>query len=107
MNVFQTIREWFSIGQIHADEPGEEEGEEPEEDSEEEPEEEELKDPMEDLREECTNQREISKLYDILNDCNDRVNSKTKTQETCEQELFDFLQERDNCVSKTLFDHLQ
>uniref|UniRef100_A0A1A9ZUT6 Cytochrome b-c1 complex subunit 6 n=1 Tax=Glossina pallidipes TaxID=7398 RepID=A0A1A9ZUT6_GLOPL len=103
MDVFQTIRGWLSLGQIHADEPDEEEGEEKEE----EPEEEELKDPMEELREDCSNEKEISKLYDILNDCNDRVNSKTKTEETCEQELFDFLQKRDDCVSKTLFDHLQ
>uniref|UniRef100_A0A1A9X4E8 Ubiquinol-cytochrome C reductase hinge domain-containing protein n=1 Tax=Glossina brevipalpis TaxID=37001 RepID=A0A1A9X4E8_9MUSC len=105
MNILQAISKWLPTPEIHADE-SEEKKEEDDEEKAEEEEEEELKDPMEELREECSNQEHISKLYDILNECNDRVNSKTETKETCEQELFDFLQERDDCVSKTLFDHL-
>lgn len=66
-----------------------------------------LSDPMEELRDQCAHLKPIQDLFRVLGECTDRVNSKANTTETCEQELFDFLHERDHCVSKSLFDKLQ
>ncbi|XP_075167172.1 cytochrome b-c1 complex subunit 6, mitochondrial-like [Haematobia irritans] len=63
-------------------------------------------DPQEELREKCGETHRITKLYEMLQECNDRVNSKTKTMETCEQELFDYIHAIDHCVAKTLFSRL-
>lgn len=78
--------------------------EEPEEAIEED---EELVDPQEVLREECREQPKVESLLGRYNDCNDRVNAKTQTTETCEEELFDYIHALDVCVSKTLFSKLK
>lgn len=39
--------------------------------------------------------------------CNNRVNSRSKTTETCTEELFDYLHALDHCVTETLFSRLK
>ena len=51
------------------------------------------------MRESCAEKGECAKLFQVLESCNQRVSSKSKTEETCVQELFDFLECRDKCVS--------
>ena len=51
------------------------------------------------MRESCAEKGECAKLFQELESCNQRVSSKSKTEETCVQELFDFLECRDKCVS--------
>lgn len=80
---------------------------EPPKKEEEEEESDEISDPMEELREKCAKMKGTKDLFKLLQDCNDRVSSKSQTTETCEQELFDFVHERDHCVSKTLFSKLK
>lgn len=70
-------------------------------------EEEELVDPAESMRESCAEKGECAKLFQELEICNQRVASKSKTEETCVQELFDFLECRDKCVSHSLFSKLK
>ncbi|GAB6026094.1 hypothetical protein CHUAL_012297 [Chamberlinius hualienensis] len=74
------------------------------EDAEEEPE---LVDPQVQLREQCSKKSDCNAFQEKLQECNDRVNSKTKTTETCVEELFDFLHCVDHCVSKKLFNYLK
>uniref|UniRef100_A0A1A9VD22 Ubiquinol-cytochrome C reductase hinge domain-containing protein n=1 Tax=Glossina austeni TaxID=7395 RepID=A0A1A9VD22_GLOAU len=98
MDVFPIIiRKWFPILQILADDIKEKEK----------PSQKKLRDAVKEVREECSSEKDIFKLYDILMKCNDGVDSKTETQETCEEQLFTFLQERDDYLYKSLFDHLQ
>lgn len=73
----------------------------------EEKEEEKVSDPMEELREKCSKMAGTKDLFRKLQECTDRVNSKNQTSETCEEELFDFVHDRDHCVSKTLFSQLK
>ena len=51
------------------------------------------------LKEKCSELAKCSKFREELEACNERVTSKTKTAETCEQELFDFVHCVDHCVS--------
>ena len=51
------------------------------------------------MREACAQHKECAKLFEELEACNNRVNSKSNTEEICVQELFDFLECRDKCVS--------
>lgn len=51
------------------------------------------------LKEKCSELPKCSKFRDELDTCTDRVTSKTKTTETCIQELFDFVHCVDHCVS--------
>ncbi|XP_046740319.1 cytochrome b-c1 complex subunit 6, mitochondrial [Diprion similis] len=68
---------------------------------------EELVDPQKQLKEECGTLPKCVSLQEKLTTCNDRVNSRTKTQETCTEELFDYLHCVDHCVAKTLFSKLK
>ena len=83
----------------------EEEGEDPpgddggDEDDEEE-DEEELEDPLDKIRESCGESQNCAKAKLELETCNQRVNSRSNTEETCVQELFDFLECADHCVSR-------
>ncbi|XP_012222421.1 cytochrome b-c1 complex subunit 6, mitochondrial [Linepithema humile] len=70
-------------------------------------EEEELVDPQKVLREECSQLSKCVNLQEKLNTCNDRVNSRSNTEETCIEELIDYVQCVDHCVSKTLFSKLK
>lgn len=73
----------------------------------EEEEEEELEDQADKMRESCAEKGECAKLFQVLESCNQRVSSKSKTEETCVQELFDFLECRDKCVAHSLFSKLK
>ncbi|TMW45032.1 hypothetical protein DOY81_009888 [Sarcophaga bullata] len=75
--------------------PADEEKEEPE-----------LKDPKDELKEYCHKKRYMYELFHTLQDCNERVSSREKTSETCEQELFDYVYAIDHCVAKRLFQRL-
>ncbi|XP_029166387.1 cytochrome b-c1 complex subunit 6, mitochondrial-like [Nylanderia fulva] len=68
---------------------------------------EELVDPQKVLREECALEAKCVNLQEKLNTCNDRVNSRSNTEETCLEELLDYVQCVDHCVSKTLFSKLK
>merc|ERR1711920_745674 len=76
-------------------------------DDDEEEEEEELVDPMEQLREACSKYATSQALLGKLDECTNRVESRTMTEETCTQELFDFIGHRDNCVAKYLFGKIE
>uniref|UniRef100_A0A1A9UN43 Cytochrome b-c1 complex subunit 6 n=1 Tax=Glossina austeni TaxID=7395 RepID=A0A1A9UN43_GLOAU len=68
---------------------------------------EELVDPKVTLREQCNNKAHISALYNKYQECNDRVNSRSKTLENCMEELMDYVSELDHCVAHTLFSKLK
>ncbi|EZA50561.1 hypothetical protein DMN91_003656 [Ooceraea biroi] len=70
-------------------------------------EEEELVDPQKVLREECSKETKCANFQQKLMTCNDRVNSRTKTEETCLEELIDYVGCVDHCVAKTLFSKLK
>lgn len=70
-------------------------------------EEEEIVCPQETLRAECQETPKIEALMGRYSDCNDRVNAKSQTTETCEEELFDYIHALDVCVSKTLWSKLK
>ncbi|XP_070563544.1 cytochrome b-c1 complex subunit 6, mitochondrial-like [Ptychodera flava] len=83
--------------------PPEEEEEEEEEDEDEE----DIPDPVEDIREKCSELSACAKLKNEFDICNERVSSRSKTEETCTQELFDFLHCQDACVSKQILSKLK
>lgn len=71
-------------------------------------EEEEMVCPQEKLREQCrANDHHVAELLEKYNACNERVSAKTKTSETCEEELFDYIHALDHCVAKTLWKKLK
>ncbi|XP_030370561.1 cytochrome b-c1 complex subunit 6, mitochondrial [Scaptodrosophila lebanonensis] len=69
--------------------------------------EEDLVDPQTALREKCQTKGHIESLYTKYQECNDRVNSRSKTTETCMEELFDYVAELDHCVAHSLFSKLK
>merc|ERR1719479_243393 len=92
------------------DEPAEEEPEAEEEaaeeeaaeeEEEEEEEEEDLVDPQEVIREKCKEDH-CAAAHKELEVCNDRVNSKNATTETCFQEILDFYHCIDHCAAETI-----
>ncbi|XP_054908916.1 cytochrome b-c1 complex subunit 6, mitochondrial-like [Poeciliopsis prolifica] len=66
-------------------------------------EEEEMVDPLETLRQKCEETKHCVHTRERLELCETRVGSRSKTQEDCTEELFDFLHARDHCVSHKLF----
>merc|ERR1712215_372260 len=95
----------------HQDDPEDEEEEEeapPEEEEaeeEEEEDEEELVDPIEGLQESCGESNACAPSKEKYSTCNDRVNGRSKTEETCDEELIDYLHCVDHCLaaSNSLF----
>ncbi|KAI8442217.1 hypothetical protein MSG28_005798 [Choristoneura fumiferana] len=73
----------------------------------EEVEEEDLVDPQVELRESCSQKPDSQNMWGKYQECSDRVNSRSKTTETCEEELIDYLQVLDKCVTKDLFKRLK
>ena len=69
-------------------------------------EEEELVDQQVVLREECS-KHHCQGYEDKLKTCNDRVNSRSQTAETCMEEIIDLMHCVDHCASKTLFSKLK
>ena len=47
----------------------------------------------------CQNSHHCEPMKALLDECNERVSGKSKTEETCTQELFDFIHCVDHCVS--------
>merc|ERR1712136_242523 len=76
-------------------------------DDDEEEEEDELVDPIDALRIACSQDAESRALLTVLNECTERVESREMTEETCQQEQFDFIGHRDHCVAHHLFNHLK
>lgn len=68
--------------------------------------EEELVDPQKVLREKCS-AAHCESFQEKLNTCNDRVNSRKQTEETCLEELIHYVECVDHCVAKTLFSKLK
>merc|ERR1712154_635850 len=89
---------------VLANDPEEEPEEEAEEEEEEE--EEELVDPQDTLKESCAARPDCQKYKVTLDACNERVGG-ADTEETCEEELVDFLHCVDNCMHKSLFSKLK
>ncbi|KAK7099758.1 cytochrome b-c1 complex subunit 6, mitochondrial-like [Littorina saxatilis] len=69
-------------------------------------EEEEMVDPQDTSKETCSESSECQKYKAKLDECNERV-GRGNTEETCEEELFDFVHCVDSCVSKGLFNNLK
>ncbi|KAM8930160.1 cytochrome b-c1 complex subunit 6, mitochondrial isoform 2-T2 [Pelodytes ibericus] len=74
---------------------------------EEEEEEEELVDPLTTVREQCEKSEHCTKLRERFEICETRVNSRSRTEETCDEELLDFVEARDHCVAHKLFKNLK
>merc|ERR1712001_22246 len=70
------------------------------EDDDDEDDEEEMVDPLETARVTCNQQPAGLALAAEMQKCTDRVEADEETEETCTQELFDFLAHRDACVGK-------
>ncbi|VVC93133.1 cytochrome b-c1 complex subunit 6, mitochondrial-like [Leptidea sinapis] len=70
-------------------------------------EEEELVDPQTELRETCSQKPDAQAAWSKYQECNDRVNSRSNTLETCEEELIDYCEVLDKCVNKDLFKRLK
>ncbi|KAK0183197.1 hypothetical protein PV327_001262 [Microctonus hyperodae] len=67
----------------------------------------ELVDPQKVLRESCAEKPNCVKFHTRLTTCNDRVNSRKATEETCLEELIDYVSCVDHCVSHDLFSKLK
>lgn len=67
----------------------------------------ELVDPHEELMEKCRQQSKIKNLVDRYDECAERVSSKTKTTETCIEELMDMMHAIDECVTPLLWPRLK
>merc|ERR1712142_593040 len=76
-------------------------------DDDDEEEEKELVDPVDALRIACSKDAESVALQAVLDECTARVESRSMTEETCQQEQFDFIGHRDHCVAHHLFSHLK
>nr|BAN20397.1 unkown protein [Riptortus pedestris] len=68
-------------------------------------EDEELVDPQVVLKEQCGDKCTNYKAK--LDECYERVSSRSQTTETCAEELFDFIHCVDHCVAKDLFSKLK
>ena len=49
-------------------------------------------------REICAEREKLMLLKSILDECNDRVNKKPETIETCHQEMVDYISALDHCA---------
>merc|ERR1712212_92814 len=74
---------------------------------EEEEDEEELVDPMDAIKEACHTSHHCSGYSEKYSTCNDRVTSRSKTEEVCSEELFDLLHCVDHCMGDSLFKKLK
>ncbi|KAK7158918.1 hypothetical protein R3I94_005301 [Phoxinus phoxinus] len=65
--------------------------------------EEEMADPLETIRQKCEQTAHCMHAQERLEACETRVGSRSRTEEDCTEELFDFLHARDHCVAQKLF----
>ena len=84
----------------------EDEPEEEEEEEEEEEDEEDLIDPAVEIKEKCAEDH-CTKYKSRLDECNDRVTSKSNTTETCLEEILDFYHCVDHCAGDKIFSTLK
>ncbi|CAL1544270.1 unnamed protein product, partial [Lymnaea stagnalis] len=56
-------------------------------------------DPIDEIKQHCGEKEECVKLKQRLDECTARVESRSKTSETCAEELIDFMHCIDHCVS--------
>ncbi|KAE8743564.1 hypothetical protein FOCC_FOCC010811 [Frankliniella occidentalis] len=70
-------------------------------------EDEDIVDPQETLKEKCRLKPKCVALKERLEECNNRVNSKKQTAETCAEEVYDWFHCVDHCVSHDLFKQLK
>lgn len=56
-------------------------------------------------RERCADHAQ--KFKEILDECNDRVNSRSNTEETCQQEMIDYIHHLDHCAMPKAFNALK
>lgn len=75
-------------------------------DEEEEEDEEDLIDPATEIKEKCA-ENKCSKYKERLDICNERVLNKTKTSETCFEEILDFYHCVDACAGEEIFKHVK
>ena len=73
---------------------------------EEEEDEEDLIDPATAIKEGCA-ESQCSSAKARLDDCNDRVTGKSKTTETCFEEILDFYHCVDHCAAPQIFQNVQ
>nr|AIX97455.1 mitochondrial cytochrome b-c1 complex subunit 6 [Ceratosolen solmsi] len=67
----------------------------------------ELVDPQIVVREKCAKLSTCMALKQTLDDCNNRVRSKSQTTEICSEEVVNFISCIDHCALKTLFNYLK
>ncbi|XP_050658063.1 cytochrome b-c1 complex subunit 6, mitochondrial isoform X3 [Macaca thibetana thibetana] len=65
------------------------------------------KDPLTTVREQCEQLEKCVKARERLELCDERVSSRSRTEEDCTEELLDFLHARDHCVAHKLFNNLK
>uniref|UniRef100_A0A0K0FKU5 Cytochrome b-c1 complex subunit 6 n=1 Tax=Strongyloides venezuelensis TaxID=75913 RepID=A0A0K0FKU5_STRVS len=58
-------------------------------------------DQLQQYREKC--EEKVSHFKEILEACNARVESKERTDETCHEEMIDYIQHLDNCAMPKAF----
>lgn len=98
--------------QEETSEGGEEEGgdddeDEDDDDDEDDEDEEDPEDPYETNRTKCAETKQCADLMAIFEQCEERVNSKSQTEETCSQEILDFFHCQDHCAAKGVFAKLK
>ena len=54
---------------------------------------------MDEIRTNCESASASQKYFDKLEDCNNRVRSRSHTSETCHEEMMDWVHSVDHCVS--------
>ena len=54
---------------------------------------------QETIREKCRETPQCTKVKEILDTCNERVASRKETEETCFEEVLDYMHCVDHCVS--------
>merc|ERR1711973_523524 len=81
--------------------------EEEDEPEEEEEDEEDLVDPAVQIKEDCANSAACISTKERLDACNERVNSKENTEETCLEEILDFYHCMDHCAGPKIFAKLK
>merc|ERR1712226_1451018 len=74
---------------------------------EEEEDEEDLVDPAVEIKEDCANSAACISSKERLDACNERVNSKENTEETCLEEILDFYHCMDHCAGPKIFSKLK
>merc|ERR1712018_913732 len=70
-------------------------------------EEEDLVDPAVQIKEDCANSAACISSKERLDACNERVNSKENTEETCLEEILDFYHCMDHCAGPKIFSKLK